>query len=55
MNFSIRDKTGFKPVKKYKNFILFEKDINGVKIRETFFYNELPTLSKEGKKWIEKN
>ncbi len=56
MNFSLKDKTGFRPVKKYRNFILFEKNINGTIIRETFYYNELPLfLSKEDRKWIEKN
>lgn len=55
MNFSLKDNTGFRPVKKYDNFILFEKDVNGTKIRETFYYNELPVLTKEDKLWIEKN
>lgn len=56
MNFSFKDRTGFRPVKKYKNFILFEKEINGVVIREAFHYNDLPLfLSKEDKLWIEKN
>ncbi len=54
-NFSIKDRTGYKPVKKYKNFILFEKEINGIKLYESFHYNELPELTKEDRKWIEEN
>lgn len=54
-NFSIKNRTGYKPVKKYKNFILFEKEVNGIKFYESFHYNELPELTKEDKLWIEKN
>lgn len=56
MNFSLKDRTGYKPIKKYQYFILFEKDVNGNKIYETFHYNDLPeNISKEDKLWIEKN
>lgn len=54
-NFSFKNRTGYKPVKKYKNFILFEKEINGIKLYESFHYNELPELTKEDRKWIEEN
>lgn len=56
MNFSLRNKEGYKPVKKYENFILFEKEVNGHKLMEAFNYCDLPlNLDKEDKEWIERN
>lgn len=55
MNFSLRNKEGFKPIKKYENFILFEKEVNGIKIKEAYNYCDLPDMSKEDKEWIERN
>lgn len=56
MNY-LRNKAGFKPVKKYDHFILFEKEVNGNIIRETFRKNEIPLLglTKEDRRWIERN
>ena len=54
--FGFKNKFGYKPVKKYKNFILFEKLVNGKALHECFNYCDLPlTLTEEDKRWIERN
>lgn len=56
-NFSLKDRNGFKPIKKYPNFILFEKDVNGSKIHTCYNYVDIPSLylTEEDREWIERS
>ena len=54
--FGLKEKYGYRPVKKYESFVLVGKVVNGNSLFECFNYCDLPlAITEEDRRWIERN